>query len=150
MKELPKATKAALRGRRELTFARRDSAKSIGFCVMTGHGEIVDLRRLLGSQLYGSFGEPFIEALIKKGIAAMTLREGLPDIELQSIVEMLLGPHAHEELRKELLSKPLRHSRCSSSRTSSGAIESCRGRSVYAPRGSPAISGRSPTCAASA
>lgn len=109
MKELTKATKAALRGRRELTFARRDSTKLIGFCVMTGHGEIVDLRRLLGSQLYGSFGEPFIEALMKKGIAAMTLREGLPDLELQYIIEMLLGPHAHEELRKELLGKPLRH-----------------------------------------
>jgi len=76
---------------------------------MTGHGEIVDLRRLLGSQLYGSFGYPFIEAVVKKGIAAMTLREGIPDSELNYIIEMLLGPHAHEELRKELLSKPLRH-----------------------------------------
>jgi serine/threonine-protein kinase len=109
MKELLKATKAALRGRLELTFARRDSAKTVGFCVMTGHGEIVDLRRLLGSQLYGSFGEPFIEAVVKKGIAAMTLREGIPDIELNYIIEMLLGPHAHEDLRKELLSKPLRN-----------------------------------------
>ncbi|MDB4937138.1 MAG: Serine/threonine protein kinase PrkC, regulator of stationary phase, partial [Labilithrix sp.] len=109
MKELLKATKAALRGRREMTFARRDSAKTVGFCVMTGHGEIVDLRRLLGSQLYGSFGYPFIEAVVKKGIAAMTLREGIPDMELNYIIEMLLGPHAHEDLRKELLSKPLRN-----------------------------------------
>jgi serine/threonine protein kinase len=109
MKELLKATKAALRGRREMTFARRDSAKAVGFCVMTGYGEIVDLRRLLGSQLYGSFGYPFIEAIVKKGIAAITLREGIPDIELNYIIEMLLGPHSHEELRKELLSKPLRN-----------------------------------------
>ena len=109
LKELLKATKAALRGRREVTFARRDSAKAVGFCVMTGHGEIVDLRRLLGSQLYGSFGYPFIEAVVKKGIAAMTLREGIPDMELNYIIEMLLGPHAHEDLRKELLSKPLRN-----------------------------------------
>lgn len=108
-KELKRATKAALRGRRELTFARRDSAKQVGFCVMTGHGEIVDLRRLLGSQLYGSFGGPFSETLITKGIAAVTLREGLPDVELQYIIEMLLAPFAHDELRKELLSKPLRH-----------------------------------------
>jgi serine/threonine protein kinase len=109
LKELLKSTKAALRGRREMTFARRDSAKAVGFCVMTGHGEIVDLRRLLGSQLYGSFGYPFIEAVVKKGIAAMTLREGIPDMELNYIVEMLLGPHAHDDLRKELLSKPLRN-----------------------------------------
>ena len=109
MKELLKSTKAALRGRREMTFARRDSAKAVGFCVMTGHGEIVDLRRLLGSQLYGSFGYPFIEAVVKKGIAAMTLREGIPDMELNYIIEMLLGPHAHDDLRKELLSKPLRN-----------------------------------------
>jgi serine/threonine protein kinase len=109
MKELLKATKAALRGRREMTFARRDSAKAVGFCVMTGHGEIVDLRRLLGSQLYGSFGYPFIEAIVKKGIAAITLREGIPDIELNYVIEMLLGPHGHEDLRKELLSKPLRN-----------------------------------------
>jgi serine/threonine-protein kinase len=109
MKELLKATKAALRGRREVTFARRDSAKALGFCVMTGHGEIVELRRLLGSQLYGSFGEPFVDAVVKKGIAALTLREGLPDVELQYMIEMLLGPHENEELRKELLGKPLRH-----------------------------------------
>ncbi len=109
LKELLKATKAALRGRREMTFARRDSAKAVGFCVMTGHGEIVDLRRLLGSQLYGSFGYPFIEAIVKKGIAAITIREGIPDIELNYVIEMLLGPHSHEDLRKELLSKPLRN-----------------------------------------
>ena len=108
MKELLKQTKAALRGRLELTFARRGSADSGGFCVMTGHGEIVDLRRLLGSQLFGSFGDPFIEAVTKKGIAAMTLREGIPDIELAYVIEMLLGPHANEDLRKELSTKPLR------------------------------------------
>ncbi|MBS2015726.1 MAG: protein kinase [Deltaproteobacteria bacterium] len=109
MKELLKSTKAALRGRRELTFARRDAAKALGYCVMTGHGEIAELRRLLGSQLYGSFGHPFVEALVQKGIAAMTLREGLPDAELQYLIEMLLGPHGGEDLRKELMSKPLRH-----------------------------------------
>ena len=109
MKELVKGTKSALRGRRELTFARRDASKAIGFCVMTGHGEIAELRRLLGSQLYGSFGHPFVEALVQKGIAAMTLREGLPDAELQYLIEMLLGPHGGEDLRKELMTKPLRH-----------------------------------------
>ena len=109
MKELLKATKAALRGRRELTFARRDSAKAIGFCVLAGYGEVVDLRRLLGAQLFGSFGYPFIEALAQKGIAAITLREGIPDTELQYAIEMLLGPHVNEDLRKELLGKPLRN-----------------------------------------
>jgi serine/threonine-protein kinase len=109
MKDLVKSTRAALRGRRELTFARRDTQKAIGFCVMTGHGEVVDLKRLLGSQLFGSHGVPFIEAIVKKGIAALTIREGIPDSELQYLVEMLLGPHAHEDLRKELFSKPLRH-----------------------------------------
>ena len=108
MKELLKSTKAALRGRVELTFARRGSADSGGFCVMTGYGEIVDLRRLLGSQLFGSFGYPFIEAVTKKGIASITLREGIPDIELAYLIEMLLGPHTDEELRKELASKPIR------------------------------------------
>jgi hypothetical protein len=109
MKELQKSLKIALRGRSELTFARRDVGKQIGFCVMSGTAEIVDLRRLLGSQLMGSFGEPFIQELVNKGIAAISLREGLPDIELHYIIEMLLGPFAHEDLRKELLSKPLRH-----------------------------------------
>ena len=111
MKELLRSTKTALRGRGELTFARRDSPqqKQIGFCVMSGTAEIVDLKRLLGSQLYGSFGQPFIEYVVKKGIAAMTLREGVPDTELQYVIEMLIGPHAHEELRKELFTKPLRY-----------------------------------------
>jgi serine/threonine-protein kinase len=109
MKELLKATKATLRGRREMTFARRDSVKGIGLCVMTGHGEMVDLRRLLGSQLFGTFGYPFIRAVAKKGIAAITLREGISDTELQYSIEMLLGPRANDELRKELLGKPLRN-----------------------------------------
>ncbi|MDF2694870.1 MAG: Serine/threonine protein kinase PrkC, regulator of stationary phase, partial [Labilithrix sp.] len=109
MKELQKSLRTALRGRSELTFARRDVQKTISYVVMTGTAEIVDLRRLLGSQLYGSFGEPFIAELVKKGIASVTLREGIPDVELHYIVEMLLGPFAGEDLRKELASKPLRH-----------------------------------------
>ena len=111
MKELQKAIRLALRGRSEITFARRDVQKTIAFVVMSGTAEIVDLRRLLGSQLMGSFGEPFLEAMVKKGIVALTLREGMPDTELQYIVEMLMAsaPFAHEELRKELLTKPLRH-----------------------------------------
>jgi serine/threonine-protein kinase len=109
MKELQKQIRVSLRGRSELTFARRDSGKTPGFVVMSGTAEIVDLKRLLGSQLMGSFGEPFTNELVKKGIAALTLREGIPDVELHYMVEMLLGPFAHEDLRKELLSKPLRH-----------------------------------------
>ncbi|MBX3231608.1 MAG: protein kinase [Labilithrix sp.] len=109
MKELQKQVRIALRGRSELTFARRDSGKTPGFCVMTGTAEIVDLKRLLGSQLMGSFGEPFTTELVKKGVVALTLREGIPDVELHYIIEMLLGPFAHEDLRKELLSKPLRN-----------------------------------------
>lgn len=111
MKELLRSLRIALRGRSELTFGRRDDVnnKTISFVVMTGTAEIVDLRRLLGSQLYGSFGEPFIQELVKKGVASLTLREGIPDTELQYIVEMLLGPFAGEDLRKELLTKPLRY-----------------------------------------
>ena len=109
MKELSKSLRIALRGRSELTLARRDVQKAISFVVMTGTAEIVDLRRLLGSQLYGSFGEPFIQELVKKGVASLTLREGIPDVELHYMVEMLLGPFAGEDLRRELFSKPLRH-----------------------------------------
>jgi serine/threonine-protein kinase len=109
MKDFLKSARSALRGRRELTFARRDSQKAIGFCVMTGHAEIVDLKRLLGSQLFGSHGVPFIECIVKKGIAALTIREGIPDAEMQYLIEMLLGPFLNEDLRKELSTKPLRH-----------------------------------------
>ena len=109
MKELQRGLRIALRGRTELTFARRDAHKVIGFVVMSGTAEIVDLRRLLGSQLMGSFGEPFIAEIVKKGVAAITLREGIPDPELHYLVEMLLGPFSGEDLRKELTSKPLRH-----------------------------------------
>ncbi len=104
MKDLRKATRAALRGRVELTFARRDTSRGVGYVVMSGHAEIVDVRRLLGA-LYASHGEPFIELLVKKGIASLTLREGIPDVELDYLVEMLLGGLAHEPLRKELFAK---------------------------------------------
>jgi len=109
MKELQRSLRVALRGRSELTFARRDVQKTIGFVVMSGTAEIVDLRRLLGSQLMGSFGEPFIQALVDKGIASFTIREGIPETELSYIVEMMHGPLSHEDLRKELFSKPLNH-----------------------------------------
>jgi serine/threonine-protein kinase len=109
MKELSKSLRVALRGRSELTFARRDTEQGIGFAVMTGSAEIVDLRRVLGSQLYGDFGQPFIEGLLKKGVAALTLREGVPDVELHYVIEILLGPTSGEDLRKEVLSRPLRH-----------------------------------------
>lgn len=109
MKELQKSLRSALRGRSELTFARRDVQTATTSVVMTGTAEIVDLRRLLGSHLYRGFGEPFIEMLVDKGIGLLTLRECIPDAELQYIIEMLLGPLAGEELRKELLSKPLRY-----------------------------------------
>ena len=109
MKELVKATKAALRGRTELTFARRNSQNTIGFCVMSGTAEIVDLKRLLGSQLYGSFGQPFLDAIVKKGIASMTLREGIDEHEIGYLVEMLLAQQKGDELRKEILSKNPKH-----------------------------------------
>jgi hypothetical protein len=64
---------------------------------------------LLGSQLYGSFGQPFLDALVKKGVASVTLREGIPDTELAYLVEMLLGQAQGEDLRKEMMTKPLRH-----------------------------------------
>ena len=108
MKELLKATKSALRGRNELTFARRDSSKAIGFCIMTGNAEILDLRRVLGADFFGSHGVPLIELLVNKGIAALTLREGIADMEISYAIEMLLGPYGNEELRKELFSKPLK------------------------------------------
>jgi serine/threonine-protein kinase len=108
MKELQKAVRKALRGRNELTFARRDVQKTISFVVMTGSAEIVDLRRLLGSQLYGSFGHPFTGQLVAKGVASLTLREGIPETELQSLIDILLGPSSGEDLRKTLLAKPLR------------------------------------------
>jgi len=109
MKELASATRKALRGRREITFARRDGSKAIGYCVVTGHSEIAELKRLLGSQLYGSFAHPFVVLLVNKGIAAITLREGIPDAELKELIELLLGPLENEELRNEVLAKALRH-----------------------------------------
>lgn len=109
MKDLLKASRVALRGRRELTFARRDTSKSIGYVVMTGHGEIVDLKRLLGAELYENLGYPFIETVVKKGIASFTLREGIPDNEVQECIELLLGSLSEDDLRKALLSKNLPH-----------------------------------------
>jgi serine/threonine protein kinase len=109
MKDLAKTLHVALRGRSELTFARRDVPQGISFVVMTGTAEIVDLRRLLGSQVYGSFGQPFVELLASKGIVSLTIRERLADAELSAFIELLLVPLAGEELRQALLAKPLRH-----------------------------------------
>ncbi|WP_205633933.1 protein kinase domain-containing protein [Labilithrix luteola] len=109
MKDLLKATRVALRGRRELTFARRDTQKSIGYVVMSGHAEIVDLKRLLGTELYENLGYPFIETVVKKGIASFTLREGVPDNEVEEFIELLIGSLSEEELRKALLAKNLPH-----------------------------------------
>ncbi len=108
MKDLRKATRAALRGRGELTFARRDTSRGLGYVVMSGHAEIVEIRRLLGA-IHASHGEPFLAVFVEKGIAALTLREGIPDAELDHLVEVLLGPLANEPLRKELFAKSHRY-----------------------------------------
>jgi serine/threonine-protein kinase len=107
MKELARSLKQAARGRHELTFARRDVERAAAFVVMTGSAEVVELRRLLGSQLYGSFGQPFVDLLVTKGVGALTLREGIGEAELGTLVELLTGEDRDEELRKELVSRPL-------------------------------------------
>ncbi len=108
-KDLSKTLREAVRGRGELTFARRDTQQSVVFVLLTGTGEVVDLRRLLGPQLFGSFGHAFVDKLAEKGVGALTLREGIPDAELARLVDLLVTPLADENLKTELLAQPMFH-----------------------------------------
>ncbi len=82
-----------LQGRGCMVFARRDTQRSVGFFVLAGHGEAVDLRRLLGPQIYATHGEPFVDALVKRGIVALTLREQVSHADLLGALQLLRLPH---------------------------------------------------------
>lgn len=106
VKELCARVHATLRGRTELSFARRD-APDIGFVVVSSTGETTDLHHLIGGEAYGTYGYPFIEVMVKKGMTAITLREGIPDIELAALIEVLSSHRGSAALRSELLARPL-------------------------------------------
>ncbi|MBL8608060.1 MAG: protein kinase, partial [Myxococcales bacterium] len=108
-KHLKRSALAALRGRGEITFARRDTSKSVGFFVLSGpDGEIVDLKRLLGSQLHGMYGTAFIQALAKRSIAALTIREDVPETELMAALDLLRLPSQPAQLHARFAERNMR------------------------------------------
>ena len=110
-KHLKRAAVTALRGRGEITFARRDTSKSVGFFVLSGGaGEVVDLKRLLGSQLHGMYGTAFIQALAKRSLAALTIREDVPETELMAALDLLRLPEAQAgQLHTRFAERNMRH-----------------------------------------
>jgi serine/threonine-protein kinase len=94
LKHVKRGLATFLSSRGEVTFARRDTQKSMGFFVLSGDGDAVDLKKLLGD-LHGTYGQPFITELARRGVAALTIREGISDADLAALVATL---RSHAEI----------------------------------------------------
>ncbi len=88
LKHLKRSLTAFLNSRGEVTFARRDTQKSMGFFVLSGDGDAADLKKLLGD-LHSTYGQPFITELARRGVAALTIRESIVDADLAALVQTL-------------------------------------------------------------
>ncbi len=106
LKHLKRSLTAFLHSRSEVTFARRDTQKAMGFFVLAGDGDAADLKKLLGD-LHSTYGQPFISELARRGVAALTIREGIPDADLAALVQTL---RSHAEVAARTLNEQPRES----------------------------------------
>jgi len=108
-KHLRHVTQQLLRGRGEITFARRDTQTGLGYIALGGRGDPQKLSDLVGAQLEEVYTHPFAHALANRAIAAVTLREGLIDAELAQLIEILrLVPRAANTVPKRVEERNLR------------------------------------------
>lgn len=108
-KHLRQVTQQVLRGRGEITFARRDTQAGLGYIALGRRGDPQTLSDLLGAQLEEVYTHPFAHALANRAIAAITIREGLPDADLAQLIEILRTvPRAASTVPKRVEEKNLR------------------------------------------
>jgi serine/threonine-protein kinase len=91
-KDGQKLLSSLLEVRREMTFVRRDTERAIGFFVLLGDGEAIDLKKLFGREGYEKVGALFVNELARPGVAALTLSREATDVALSDLVSLLGQP----------------------------------------------------------
>jgi len=105
---LTQATDIVLRYRGEVSFARRDMGESVVFSVLSGIGEMYELKKLVPNTIYSMYGQKFGEVFQRRSIVALTLCDGIDEGQLAVMVELLSGPEiGATELRNQFLAKGL-------------------------------------------
>jgi serine/threonine-protein kinase len=101
-----------LRYRGEISFARRDVGETVVFSVLSGIGEVFELKKLVPSTIHQMFGTKFGEVFQRRSIVALTIEDGIGVSELASMVDLLSGPEiSAEQLRTQFVSKGMSHAK---------------------------------------
>lgn len=111
MSRLHSTMGAPLAGRGEVSFARLDLPNGIvDLQVITGVGELLDLKRVLPQGVASSHGPRLAEVFVRRHLVTVTIKEGIDPNEMADCVELLCGPELPvEQLRNQFLSRGLRH-----------------------------------------
>jgi serine/threonine protein kinase len=108
MDRLATAAEVVLQFRGELSFARRDVGDTVVFSVLTGIGEVYELRKLLSATIFSMFSPKFGEVFQRRSLVALTIEDGIDIDQLTTMVELLSGPEiGADELRNQFLGKGL-------------------------------------------
>jgi serine/threonine-protein kinase len=111
LERLAERMDATLKHRGELSLARRDVGQRIEFSVLTGIGEVHDLRKLIPG--IADMYEPRLgEVFQRRNVVSLTLVDGITPDELGHVIELLSGPEiSKKELRAQLDRLQLSHTK---------------------------------------
>ncbi|MCU0694107.1 MAG: serine/threonine protein kinase, partial [Polyangiaceae bacterium] len=89
---LAEAVKKTLAHRGELTFVRQQVHGEIVITVVSGAGDAANLDQLVPHAVATLFADKFADALIRRHVVSLTIRDGVEAGELEDLVELLSGP----------------------------------------------------------
>ncbi len=89
---LGQAADLTLKNRGELCFARHEVGDSTELSIVSGVGEVHELKKLLPGALVSMFAQKFGEVFARRNIVGLTLEDGVDDEELGQMIELLSGP----------------------------------------------------------
>lgn len=100
-----------LANRGEISFARLDLPNgAVDLQVMTGTGELLELKRALPVGVASAHGPRLAEFFVRRNLLCVTLQEGIDPEEIADCVQLLCGPEETvEQLRSQFLALGLPH-----------------------------------------
>lgn len=105
---LYKAVNTTLAHRGELSFARRDVGDSVTFSVLSGIGEVYELKKLLPGAVLTIHAPKLGDVFVRRNIVALTLRDGIDERELGELIDILSGPEiSADEIQAEFAKRNL-------------------------------------------
>ena len=108
--KLASSMDAPLRGRGEITLARRDAANTGELAVLSGAGEVMDLTKAVPTGTGAACTARLADVFQRRNLVSLTFKEGVAEKELGDAVELLAGPEvSSRELRAQFLERGLLH-----------------------------------------